>query len=171
MALTAWLEQSLGSRDGALLAPHLNVRTVPPGTVLYQQDVGSDRLTLLVEGVLEASREDHGARLVFGEIHPGQWLGEIGFVDGGPSTATVTVRDEATVADLERGQLKELLDKDPKAANVLLSYVARQLGDRLRRGTDQVMAQAGDHEWRMEPVEKRRSVWARMIGGLMGGAK
>ncbi len=62
-----------------------------------------------------------------GDRGPGEVLGEIALLDGGPRTATVTLTEASRLLVLARREFQTLLDEFPEVRLQILETVAHRL--------------------------------------------
>jgi CRP/FNR family cyclic AMP-dependent transcriptional regulator len=112
------------------------LRTFQPGQILMRQDDVSDAMHVILAGRVRVERTHSGepAPMVLAELGPNEVVGEIGVLDGGPRTATVTALEETRTLELHRTLLAVVLIQYPEIATDLL----RKLSARLRN-TDEIL--------------------------------
>ena len=88
---------------------------------------------LLLSGNLEVVIDPTGARVV---VPPGNFIGEVSLLDGGPATATVLAGSPAVVLCLKRDALDGLRKSAPRVAGSLVRAMTIAVVARLRRATD-----------------------------------
>jgi CRP-like cAMP-binding protein len=76
-------------------------------------------MALVVEGSAVIER---GGRKI--PVAPGELVGEIAVLDGGPRTATVVAEGQARVLEISRADLMRVLEADPKAMSALIAVLA-----------------------------------------------
>jgi len=69
-----------------------------------------------------------------GTVGPGELVGEMGLIDGGPRAATITAESDMDVYIIEPGRFRVLLDDVPSLCRHLLLAMTRRL-----RQTDQLL--------------------------------
>lgn len=164
------LAEALGASRAAVLEPHLVHRGVAAGETLFVQGARAPRLVYVYAGRFGVHHVVGDERIDLPEVVEGQWLGEIGFIDGQPATATVTALVDGEVLELAQDALPALIESDPRAAGIALTQVNGALGTRLRGGTDGVLTRVGTAGWQVSAPEVRRGWWARLVAALGGGA-
>jgi flavin reductase (DIM6/NTAB) family NADH-FMN oxidoreductase RutF len=91
--------------------------SLPPE--LLQPILDADSMAFVVEG--SATIERGGRRV---PVAPGELVGEIAVLDGGPRTATVVADSRARVLEIGRDVLMRALETDPRAATALIAVLA-----------------------------------------------
>ena len=106
----------------------LEHRHFEPGEPIITEGTRNDHFYIIDRGRVEVTLPDIGGKgpATVAEIRPGQYFGEIGMLNPGPSSATVRAAPEAPVEVLvlDRVTLMELLD-DAQAMREELARVAR----------------------------------------------
>jgi CRP/FNR family cyclic AMP-dependent transcriptional regulator len=95
-------------------------RTGDPAVALYVIRTGLVRL--LIE-------TDEGEEVHIMDLEPGDVVGEVSFLDGGPRTATAEVAEDAEMLEFDRKELLQFITLHPHAAIDLLTV----MGQRLRK--------------------------------------
>lgn len=100
------------------------------GETLTQEGVLGHRFHLLLEGQAEVKRGgEHIAT-----VGAGDFIGEVGLLGGGPSTATVRCTELTRTLTLRRERFWEVLEEEPSIALRILEVVCRRLEHELRLG-------------------------------------
>jgi hypothetical protein len=105
-----------------LLAPILAAgaeRAYADGEALMRAGEPGDSMMLVIEGTAVVER---GGRTV--PVAPGELVGEIAVLDGGPRTATVIAEGPVRCIEISRDQLMRTLEADPRAATALIAVLA-----------------------------------------------
>ncbi|WP_308917605.1 patatin-like phospholipase family protein [Jannaschia sp. LMIT008] len=84
--------------------------TLGPGEVLMEEGSPPDALFILLSGRLWAGRGD----AIFGEVRPGETVGEVGVVSGAPRNATVRAARRSVVARIEAAAFDALVERHPR---------------------------------------------------------
>jgi len=109
------------------LAAELETMTLKRGDTLVRQGETADALYIVVTGRFAVTIE--GRRQVIAELGPGQPIGEIAFLAGGPRTATVTAMRDSLVLRLKRAEFEELSAKSPSIWRTLTVTMARRVAE------------------------------------------
>jgi CRP-like cAMP-binding protein len=116
------------------LAEVASVRSYKRGQYIVAQSDPGDAMYVVVSGsvkVLVNSAE--GAEVLFCTLGPGDYFGELSFLDGRPRSASVLTVEATQAITLTRVALDGLLDTEPAIARSLLVY----LTDMVRRLSEQ----------------------------------
>lgn len=93
------------------------------GTVLTSEGELGREVFVILTGAAEVTREG----TVVATLGPGDHVGELSLLDGGPRTATVTTTEDTTVLVLTRQAFNGVLDEIPTLAHKLLVSLAHRL--------------------------------------------
>ena len=109
-------------------------REVAEGAVLVQEGKRLSEVYILLDGRLSvrlAGRRDEELNVLL----PGEFIGELSFLDSRPPSATVVAATRATVAAIPRDQLSTKLEQDTAFAARFYRALGIFLAHRLRRLT------------------------------------
>ena len=110
-------------KDLQRLAKATDEIAVEAGTVLTNQgDVGREAFILL-SGTATVERDGR----TVASLGPGDHVGELSLLDGGPRTATVTATTDVQLLVLSRPAFNGVLDEIPTLAHKLLVSLAHRL--------------------------------------------
>ena len=110
-------------------------RSFPKNTILFSKGDESDALYLLYKGTVKAIINDEtGKEIVLSTIGPGEYFGEISFLDGEARSATVVTREPVQVLIVYKNDFKKILFSNPDIVFRLL----KELLKKLRRSTEQI---------------------------------
>lgn len=126
----------LSDADLDKLATRLEPLKLAPGEVLFEEGEMGDTAYVVLDGELEVTNAGPWQPLVVGESKPGDLVGEMAALRGGPRTATVTARRESVLAGLTAEDLEMLLATGSMASAVYQTFLDRweETRDRLRQG-------------------------------------
>jgi CRP-like cAMP-binding protein len=96
---------------------------VPPGKELVREGEMGRHLYVIVWGT--ATVWKGGRRM--NELGPGDWFGELAFLDGAPRTATVIARSDMRVVVLGPREMDVIIEREPIIAKRLLEVMARRV--------------------------------------------
>ena len=100
------------------------------GEALTEQGVIGHRFHLILDGTAEVERDgEHVA-----DLRRGDFVGELGLLGGGPSTATVRATSPIACVTLEREAFWQVLEDEPAIALRILEVVSRRMVQELRAG-------------------------------------
>ncbi len=112
---------------------------IPRGTVFLQEDGNADVAWFLIEGrarVFRVSRD--GDLVVLAHRLPGELIGELAIIDGGPRSGSALALEPLSAIRIESARFASLM-----AENAVFAHgVALQLAARLRETSDRTFAMA-----------------------------
>ncbi|HET9837154.1 MAG TPA: DUF1003 domain-containing protein, partial [Candidatus Angelobacter sp.] len=125
----------LDDEEREALAEMMNARGFKQGaTVFHYGDPGGE-IFIIRSGRVELYVEStEGEKIVLSENEPGDVIGELSFLDGGPRTATAVASEDTQLLVLDRIRLLDFIDKHPHAAMDVLTVIGRRL-----RATDELL--------------------------------
>jgi len=102
------------------------------GQVVFHEGSRSDFAFIIQDGQVEVSRKRKDGNIeVVDILGQNDIFGEIGMIDGGPRSATVTALENSKVTMITREDLNAMTRKDPKAWFPIM----KAMSSRLRRST------------------------------------
>jgi CRP/FNR family cyclic AMP-dependent transcriptional regulator len=122
----------LGNHELRTLADAAQVTEHAEGEALTEEGAFGYRFHLILEGAAVVERDGQEVA----RLGPGEFLGEIGLLGGGPSTATVRCTEPTRCLTLRREAFWEALEAEPRIALRILEVVARRLEEQFGRGAE-----------------------------------
>ena len=98
-----------------------------PGATLIQEGESVDHLLFILDGAISVERDHH----IVGVCGPGDFLGEISFMDDTPATATASVTHPVTALSFSRPGLSALIAKDAEIRRAFEAGFNRGLVEKL----------------------------------------
>ena len=104
---------------------------VPPGKVLVREGETGRHLYVIVEGSATVS---HGGKKL-AELGPGDFFGELAFLDAEPRSATVTATTALRLMVLGPREMDVIVEREPAIVRRMLATMARRIraSERSRR--------------------------------------
>jgi CRP/FNR family transcriptional regulator, cyclic AMP receptor protein len=96
---------------------------VRPGDVLTHEGRHEGYFFVVVDGSVGI---DRGGRTI-NTLGPGDFLGEIALLDGGPRTATATAVTDSRLLSLEHQAFDDLMDASPSIRSAVMEAVGQRL--------------------------------------------
>ena len=109
-----------------------DLREVPAGSVLFKRDTQANGVWLLEQGVVSILSHGSGVASRLATFGPGQFVGEMGFIDGQPRSATAHADTPVRALLLDQEAVNALLLQHPSAALKITRNIARELSRRAR---------------------------------------
>ena len=110
-------------------------KTFLKSTVLINEGDETDSLYIICSGKVKAIiNDEHGKEVILSIFGPGEYFGEIAFIDGERRSATIITREPTEVLIISSGVFRDFLSSYPSMAfNLLVGAVKR-----LREATKQI---------------------------------
>lgn len=126
--------------DWALVVGHCERRRFRAGEVVVRFGDVDRSLLIVVEGNLEAVAERRGRRRMLSPAPAGSVVGELGFLDGRPRSATVVATTDGELLRMSMTSFETLAAANPRLGRMVLFDLSRILAGRLRALTEAVMS-------------------------------
>jgi CRP-like cAMP-binding protein len=109
-------------------------RTYEGAVPLFHEGEVSDRVVVLLKGRAKiATVTEDGKEVMLGVRDPGDLLGELSAIDGGPRSANVIAMEPVEALVLDTASFKAWLGENPRSALLLLEMVLARLRDADRK--------------------------------------
>ena len=127
----------LSTTEAWALVNNMHPYVIPAGECFIVEDERNlnEFMMLILSGeVLIESKISDGQILTLSVLKPGQWIGELGLLDGGARQATCSAAEgqDVTCAILNKNELLMLLEKHPQLASKLILLLASNTAQSLR---------------------------------------
>ena len=99
------------------------------GQSLFRQGDPSDFAVLILSGSADVLREAGDDAIVLGQVHAGEFVGEMGVLEGQPRSATVRAASPVEAELIERQAFLDRVSSDPDLARKLLVRMSARLRD------------------------------------------
>jgi len=109
------------------LAQQTEERTYAVGDVVATRGEPNDGLLVLVSGAMEVRRGDR----VLKELGPGDYVGDISLIDGGPHSVDVNVTEGGMGVFLAGAQFRVVVKHQPEAAIGVMEVLVARLRETL----------------------------------------
>ena len=116
-------------------------RTYGPGVTLVHEGDDAGPVVVLLRGRVKIAGTGGGREAIVAVRGPGDLIGELSAIDGGPRSATVTTLESTEVLLVAGSAFAALLERRPRIALVILRMVAARL-----RYSDSQQAQFATHD-------------------------
>lgn len=120
------------------LTLHGDFRFCEPGEILVEQGRHHGSLFYIMDGELEARREENGGTLVLGKIVPGEWMGEVDLIDQASPVCTVVATRRTQYWVISRSAFDTFVHEFPSDGVTLLHSLAEVLCRRIRDVTSKL---------------------------------
>ena len=119
-------------------------RQVPQGRALFKRDALADGIWLLEEGMVSILANDSTVSARLSTFGPGQFVGEMGFIDGKTRSATAMADSPVAAFLLNRHAIETLVREQPATAVKITRNIARELSYRVRSTSALVAEESSD---------------------------
>lgn len=102
-------------------------REYKEGDIIIEEGDASDFAYQILSGEVEIFVTRDGQKVVLGMMKEGEFLGEMGIVDGQPRSASALAKSRVSVAILEREEFFNLISRDNVSAYRLISRLCEHL--------------------------------------------
>jgi extracellular factor (EF) 3-hydroxypalmitic acid methyl ester biosynthesis protein len=119
------------AEESALLAA-APVKTYAPGELVLERNVPLRAIFVVEAGSVRVERDDGGRVVTLAVLGPGQFFGEMSFVDGAPTSASVVANTAAQLRMINTMIIDNLSEVDPTFGTRLYRSIAAILVERLR---------------------------------------
>ena len=126
--------------------------------IFWVGDAGTDSYIIQSGRVTMSCPDENGRDIILGDLGPGDFLGEICLLDGGPHMATARAQTDVIIGSLSRAELMTFLKHWPDAANHVISALGAQqraVWQRLRGVTNANAV-----------IQERSTTWQRVADGI-----
>jgi CRP/FNR family cyclic AMP-dependent transcriptional regulator len=135
---------AMSATDRGHIVDALVVQHVPAETRLMTQDEPNDRVYFLASGDVAIHVDCPRATLKLGGRGPGSWVGELGFIEPGPASASVDAATDVEAWVLTHEAFERMRRERPAAAAALTEMVCRDIAKRLRNTDALSFERAGE---------------------------
>ena len=150
--------QQLRQEDIHWLLASAELKTISANRVLVREDDPSESIFFVADGLLEVYVfAGPSNTLKIGQLGPGDVVGEISWLDGRPTSASVRAIETSSVMALSTALLERKLADDPKFAARFFRGLARLTAERLRKTTSDLRRSewaAGSHPATSDAAER-----------------
>ena len=133
------LFKDIAEEEEAAVWARLQERRMRRGEVLFREGDSGKELFFIRSGTVVVSKHVKGrVEQVIARLGPGAFFGEMSLFDDQPRSATIQAETEIVMYGLDRENLDQLIERNPRAATAFFSQVILVLVQRLRDSTDLV---------------------------------
>jgi CRP-like cAMP-binding protein len=163
------LTKHFKAKDLTVFADKLRPASWPSGESLTRFDQRSETLHLITSGSISIHVEQNGEDLLLGQAGAGCVVGELGLVEPGPSSATLTALEDVTTLDMSHATFEALCKESPATASALLRSISHELVHRLRNSSRDILRRIDDHHWMRVRAQEDKKGWLARIASLVRG--
>ena len=116
------------------------IKAFSPGEVIIKEGASGTSAYVILEGKVDVSKKVKDKDVVVASLGKGQVFGEMGLLEDRLRSATVTVRRQLRVREIDREDFNALLVKDP----LVLVPIIKSLFEKLRQTTNMLAKTSSD---------------------------
>ena len=111
-----------------ILAGIATPKNYPAGSLLFAENMVSDSMIVVGEGTVALSMKDPRGELALGELHQGDWLGELSLINPSQRLCTATASTHVVAWEIRQAEFQKLLATKPQACMKLLMAICSSFG-------------------------------------------
>jgi CRP-like cAMP-binding protein len=100
--------------------------------VVLDQNVPLRAIFFIEDGLVRVERQERSATALLAVLEPGEFFGEMSFVDGAPTSARIVADAPTRLRVIDEATIDKLIQSDPSFAGRLYRSIAAILAERLR---------------------------------------
>ncbi len=128
------LAAELDADQTAALAAMMTLRDLAPNEVLVREGETDNHLYVIVSGTLAAMKHAGTVdQVLLASLHPGEFAGELAFIDGAERYASLVALGPTRVLGLERERFESLVDTNPRLLYRVMRSIVRAVHELQRR--------------------------------------
>jgi thioredoxin reductase (NADPH) len=121
-------------------------RDYAAGEVVLQAGASLDRFVLVEEGEIEAADSVTGERALDATLKPGQFMGELSFLNGGPMTLTMRAAVATRTSEVPRAAMLRLMSDVPEIGDHVLTVFAARRRRIFEAGDSSILVAGAEHD-------------------------
>ena len=133
------LFSDLSFQEARTLAGVVQCFAGSPGQCLFEEGAPGLFLALILSGKVEIDKARGDAQRIVGFAGLGKAVGEMALIDGETRSASCTMIEDTQLAVLQRTAYEQLAKAHPALALKLMTRLAKQVSQRLRATTGQLV--------------------------------
>lgn len=129
-------------------------RRYPASAIVMDIGEPMDRFVYVVEGEIEVADPHTGERLLPSSLGPTQFLGEIGFLNGGTNIMLMRAAVDTTVIEAPREAMLALMGRVPELSDHLITVFAARRRKQFELRNDTIKVIGADRDAQVQAVER-----------------
>ena len=121
------INKALALASGQTPPPEFKLRLLMPGEVLFNQGDAADLVYIVKTGKLKATQWDNGSSKLLGYINPGEFVGELAYINAKPRSATVEAEEATELIEVPMGTFESVLHSKPTWSKALMLTLTKRL--------------------------------------------
>ncbi|MGE0634388.1 MAG: cyclic nucleotide-binding domain-containing protein, partial [Pseudobdellovibrionaceae bacterium] len=108
-------------------ATEFSLRFLSEGEVLIREGEKGESVYIVKKGILKASVIRDHEELFLGQVEPGEFVGEMAYINGGPRSANVTASTMCELIEIPMDHLDHLLFQKPAWSRALMKTLSKRV--------------------------------------------
>lgn len=129
-------------------------RFYPAGSIVMDIGEAMDRFVYVLEGEIEVADPHTGERLLPSSLGPTQFLGEIGFLNGGTNIMRMRAAVDTRVIEAPREDMLALMSRVPELSDHLITVFAARRRKQFETRNDTIKVIGADRSASVQAVER-----------------
>lgn len=123
-----------------------STRSYRAGEVVLDAGAPQDRFVLVEEGEIEVADPITGERFLDASLGPGQFMGELAFLNGGPMTLTMRAAIDTRTIEVPRPAMLRLMSDVPEIGDHILTVFAARRRRIFEEGDSSILVSGSGHD-------------------------
>jgi thioredoxin reductase (NADPH) len=116
------------------------------GEVVLEAGKSLNQFVLVEEGEIEVADPVSGERVLDASLHPGQFMGELSFLNGGPMTLTMRAAKDTRTSEVPRAAMLRLMSDVPEIGDHVLTVFAARRRRIFEAGDSSIVVTGAEHD-------------------------
>jgi CRP/FNR family cyclic AMP-dependent transcriptional regulator len=121
------MSKALGLSTGETPASEFKVTKIKAGDVFLKQGDPASSVYIIRSGQLRAYRIIDGQEIVLGTINPGEFVGEMSYINNQPRSANVQALTDCEAVEVSMGTFEKVLQQRPTWAKALMQTLTKRV--------------------------------------------
>ena len=144
--LTTMTPRPFAAEHLAAIRAIADERRYAAGEVVLEAGAPQERFVLVEEGEIEVADPVTGERMRDATLGPGQFMGELAFLNGGPMTLTMRAAVATRTVEAPRPAMLQLMSDVPEIGDHILTVFAARRRAIFEEGDSSILVTGADHD-------------------------
>lgn len=121
------LKKAVAIATGQAAPAEFLLKTLTEGETLFHQGDPAALVYIVKTGKLKALKSENGLEVVLGHINPGEFVGEMAYLQDQPRSATVIAEQNSELIEVPMGTLERILHQRPTWSKALMATLSKRV--------------------------------------------